>query len=163
MHKAFAVFALVSCFGCSNTNTMKCDGGELTLTVTAPDCLAAPNHKMVLFELGKDVDVEVTGSCTTPTLAITNVTSNQPALGGGQGNASPDIMVGNSSVCLRSERQGTSADDRVYTITVQATDGVTTVSQDVKVRVQHDSSGGKCPNVDPSRIVSDDDTRCHAL
>ncbi|HEY1955190.1 MAG TPA: hypothetical protein VGH28_06245 [Polyangiaceae bacterium] len=141
-------------------NVIPCDGGSITLDVTAPDCLWAPDHKMVLFTLD-DIHATVTGSCGAPTLSIVSVTSNQPALGGGQGAASPDYSFNSSGVCLRSEREGTSSDPRVYTITVAASDGNVTVQQSVEVTVAHDQSDPKCPAVDSSRVVDDGDPRCN--
>jgi hypothetical protein len=160
MLRAILIALALCAVGCSNGNNMACDGGTMTLTISAPDCLQAPNHDMVLFEIGKDVNVAVNGGCAQPTLSVASVTSNQPPLGGGQGNFSPDVIYGTNNVCLRSERQGGASDNRIYTITVLASDGSNSITQSVNVRVQHDSSGGACAPVDPSRIVSADDPRC---
>lgn len=141
-------------------NTATCDGGTVTLTVDVPDCLWAPDHKMVLISLD-DVHATVTGSCALPTVSIVGVTSNQPDTGGGQGNFTPDYTFNSTGVCLRSERQGTSDPPRIYTITVEATDGTTTVDQSFQVTVGHSQSGGRCALVDSSRIVDDGDPRCN--
>ena len=124
-------------------NTATCDGGSVTLTVDVPDCLWAPDHKMVLLSLD-DVHATVTGSCALPTVSIVGVTSNQPDTGGGQGNFTPDYTFNSTGVCLRSERQGTSDPPRIYTITVG-----------------HSQNGGRCALVDSSRIVDDGDPRCN--
>src|SRR6185312_362125 len=42
-------------------NVIPCDGGSITLDVTAPDCLWAPDHKMVLFT--PDYTYNPTGVC----------------------------------------------------------------------------------------------------
>src|SRR3954468_11088551 len=83
-------------------NTVPCaDGGTVTLNVTGPSCLWAPDHKMVLFTLA-DVTAETTGSCTVPQLSIVGITSNQPATGGGSGNTTPDYSFNSTGLCLRS-------------------------------------------------------------
>jgi hypothetical protein len=160
------VLSLVGCSGINggadggSGNVIPCDGGSVTLEVTAPQCLWAPNHKMVLFTLD-DIHATVTGSCGTPSLSIVSVTSNQPALGDGQGAASPDYTFNSSGVCLRSEREGRSPGPRVYTVTVEATDGNVSVQQSVQVTVGHDQDGVACPLVDSSRLVDDGDPRCN--
>ncbi len=141
-------------------NVLPCDGGELTLDVTAPSCLWAPDHKMVLFTK-EDLQVTATGGCSVPTVSIVSVTSNQPATGGGQGNAAPDYTYNASGVCLRSEREGTQSTPRVYTITFEATDGNFAVEKSVDVTVDHAQNGTPCPLVDSSRVVADDDARCN--
>jgi hypothetical protein len=132
------------------------------MLVTTPDCLWAPAHKMVLFELGTGLKATTTDACDpSPRLAIANVVSSQPPLGGGSGNTSPDVVFGKRAVCLRSERAGTSSEPRAYTVSVKATDvsGNSTV-RDTIVRVGHDQAALQCPRVDAARIVADDDPRC---
>ena len=147
--------------GDAGVPTPDCDGGSITITSNIPSCMWAPDHSMVLFDLS-DITITATGTCTAPTLSIVGVTSNQPALGGGQGNFSPDYTWNSSGVCLRSERQGTSKTDRIYSITVQATEGTLTVEQVITVTVPHDQGGStKCPSVNPSRVVADGDPRCN--
>lgn len=147
--------------GDAGVPTPDCDGGAITITSNIPSCMWAPDHSMVLFDLS-DLNVTATGTCTVPALSIVSVSSNQPALGGGQGNFTPDYTFNSTGVCLRSEREGTSSTDRVYTITVQATEGALTVDQAINVTVPHDQSGSpKCPSVDPSRVVVDGDPRCN--
>lgn len=135
----------------------------LVLGAPQPECLWAPNHKIVLYELGKQLPFVVKDPCdTNPTVEIFNLTSNQPDLGGGQGDFTPDFARGKGGLCLRSERQGTVMWDREYTITVQATDASkNTVKKMVVVRVPHDQSGAaKCPNIEPARYVDITDPRC---
>jgi hypothetical protein len=146
--------------GDAGVPTPDCDGGAITITSNIPSCMWAPDHSMVLFDLS-DLTITATGTCTAPTLSIVGVTSNQPPLGGGQGNFTPDYTFNSSGVCLRSERQGTSSADRIYSITVQATEGTLTVEDVITVTVPHDQGGTKCPSVDPSRVVPDGDPRCN--
>lgn len=160
------VLLLVGCTGNGGTgdagggNVLPCDGGEITLDVTAPECLWAPDHKMVLFSLD-DIHATATGGCSMPTITVVGVTDNQPASGGGQGSTIPDYTYNSTGVCLRSEREGTSSTPRIYTVTLQATDGVTTVQESVEVTVAHGQNGARCDLVDSSRIVDDGDSRCN--
>lgn len=135
----------------------------LILAAPQPDCLWAPNHKVVLYELGKQLPFAVQDTCDpNPKVEILGVTSNQPDLGGGQGDFSPDFVRGKGGLCLRSERQGTVMWDRQYTITILATDasGNKTMKA-VVVRVPHDQSGAtNCPKIDPARYVDITDPRC---
>ena len=169
----FGILSLVGGIACSPNgsggggggddagNTVPCaDGGTVTLDVSGPSCLWAPDHKMVLYTLA-DVTAETTGSCTVPQLSIVGVTSNQPATGGGSGNFAPDYTFNSTGLCLRSERDGTSSDPRIYTITFQATDGNITVQKSIEVFVDHSQNGSACPATDPSRIVADNDPRCN--
>ncbi|MFC2035441.1 hypothetical protein ACFLUJ_04870 [Chloroflexota bacterium] len=91
----------------------------ISLVVT-PDILWPPNHKMV-----KVSTVSATDTCdTNPTVAI-SVTHNESThnnKGVGDGNTGPDWEIqADSSILLRAERVGTNT-DRIYTITVIATD-----------------------------------------
>ncbi len=129
-----------------------------------PSCLWPPNHKLVLFELGSGLIAHATDVCdSAPTIKIVNVRSNQPPLGGGQGNFSPDVFFGGKAFCVRSERQGASQPPREYTVTVEATDFAgNKTTRDVVVTVAHDQAGVQCSNVDPGRIAEDGDPRCTA-
>lgn len=135
-----------------------------TLTVSAvPDCLWAPNHKVVLYELGKQLPFIVKDTCDpNPTVELAGVVSNQPDVGGGQGNFTPDFLSGKMNVCVRSERQGTVMWDREYTISVVATDASNNkTKKNVVIRVPHDQSGAtNCPTIDPDRYVDQTDPRC---
>lgn len=80
------------------------------------DKLWPPNHKMVL---ASTVSVSDTAD---PNVAVTiTVTSNQAIQGKGAGHTAPDWEVIDGNVYLRAERSGHDS-DRVYTITVTATD-----------------------------------------
>lgn len=83
-----------------------------------PNALWPPDHKMVPVTVRA---FAIDAGDASPAITITGVTSNQPVNGGGDGNTSPDWEItGPLTVNLRSERSGTQ--DRVYTITIQATD-----------------------------------------
>ncbi|HEX7192491.1 MAG TPA: HYR domain-containing protein [Thermoanaerobaculia bacterium] len=90
----------------------------ITSLTANPSNLWPDNHKMV--------DVTITGTATdlvdpNPTLHIISVTSNQPAVQNNNPNQSPDIVVtGAMTLQLRAERTGGA--ERIYTITVAATD-----------------------------------------
>ena len=73
------------------------------------------------------------GSCTL------SVTSNEPVLGRGSGNTSPDwIVVDDHHVQLRAEREG-GGSGRIYTITITCTDsGGNSSEEQVEVTVSHD-------------------------
>ena len=143
------------------TTPPTCDSGTISITSNIPSCIWPPNHEMVLFNIN-DLNITATGGCAVPTLSIVSVTDNQSEHGGGSGNTSPDYTFNSSGVCLRAERDGRCNSDRVYTITVQATDGTTTIDDTITVTVPHDQDeDGGCPNVDPSRIVPDGDPACN--
>jgi len=134
-----------------------------SVTVT-PNCLWPPDHEMVLLRLGQEIQVQSHDACepTPPRVIIKSVTSNQPSLGDGSGNAAPAVLNGTGAVCLRAERGAVLKTPRVYAITLAATDGAGNESETtVHVTVPHDQGGGgKCQTVDPSLIVDDGDPRC---
>jgi hypothetical protein len=85
----------------------------------SPSNLWPPNHKMVDVTITVHAVDLVDGS---PTVQITNVSSNQPINGTGDGDVSPDwIITGATTLQLRAERAGTGG-DRIYTITYTVTD-----------------------------------------
>ena len=108
-------------------------------SVTAtPDSLWAPNHKMVPVSLA----VSVADACdSSASCHIKSVTANEPVNGIGDGNTSPDwILTGPLSLELRAERAG-NGNGRIYTITVECTDGSGNSStKAVEVVVSHDRS-----------------------
>jgi hypothetical protein len=151
--------------GVARTHVAVGDTTPPVLTISAtPDCMWAPNHKMVLYELGKQLGFTVSDTCDPATVVtIVGVTSDQPDLGGGQGSFTPDILFGKKGLCLRSEREGTVSSDRLYTITVQAVDNFNNVAtKKVIVRVPHDEGGAGCPKIDPTRLTDASDPRCTA-
>jgi hypothetical protein len=84
-----------------------------------PDVLWPPNHKMVTVTLS----VDVSDNCGNGTnCQITEVSSNEPVNGPGDGNTAPDWEItGDLTVNLRAERTGKGS-GRIYTITVMCTD-----------------------------------------
>ena len=84
----------------------------------SPSNLWPPNHKMVDVTITVHAVDLVDGA---PTVHITNVSSNQPINGTGDGDVSPDwIITGATTLQLRAERA--SGADRIYTITYTVTD-----------------------------------------
>jgi large repetitive protein len=97
------------------------------------------NHKMVDVTIAADV---VDNCDTAPVTRIVSITANQPILGPGSGNTTPDyIITGDLTVTLRAERTGNL--DRIYTLTVTSTDvsGNTSTST-VLVYVSQTNNGG---------------------
>lgn len=90
----------------------------ITVATATPGSLWPPNHKMVPIAL----TVEATDATDpAPVLQILSVSSNQPVNGTGDGDTTPDwVITGPLSLQLRAERAGSR--ERVYTITVTATD-----------------------------------------
>lgn len=90
-----------------------------TISVTAtPNNIWPDDHRMVDVTLAV---VAVDNCDTAPVNRIISVTSNQPILGPGSGNTTPDyIITGDLTLQLRAER--TQGLDRTYTITVTSTD-----------------------------------------
>lgn len=87
---------------------------------TTPDSIWPPRHQMV------DVSVRVAASDDsgeTPVCGVLGVKSNEPDNGDGDGDTSSDTeLVGPGHVRVRAERSGP-VGSRVYTVTVQCTDG----------------------------------------
>lgn len=131
-------------------------------TAIDPTCLWPPNHKMILFELGNGFSASANDICDpSPTAEIVSVTSNQPPLGGGQGNFAPDVRFGKHAFCVRAERQGTDPSPRIYTIRVEARDFAGNVTpRTLSITIDHDQSDARCQHVPDSRIVDDTDPRC---
>src|SRR6185295_17351954 len=99
-----------------------------------PSSLWPKNHKM------RDVTINysATDSCGGVNCQITNITSNQPVDGTGDGDTSPDWeFVDEHHVRLRAESAGGS-NGRIYTITVTCTDGAgNSTTKTVEVHVGH--------------------------
>ena len=76
------------------------------------------------------INYTATDDCGSATCVISNITSNQPVNGTGDGDTAPDWeVVDEHHVRLRAERSG--GVTRVYTITITCTDafGNTSTSQ----------------------------------
>lgn len=85
-----------------------------------PNMLWPPNHKMTKITVG----ATATDNCTpSPVCAISNVSSDEPVNGLGDGDMAPDwLITGAMTLNLRAERSG-KGDGRVYTITLTCADG----------------------------------------
>jgi len=122
-----------------------------TALKASPDTLWPPNHKLVTITVSGATDID--GNPLTYT--ITGVTQDEPLLGLGSGDTSPDAVAvaGHSNqVQLRAERDGT-GDGRVYRISTSVSDGVGgSCSGVATVSVPHDQSGA--PAVDSGLVVN---------
>lgn len=111
-----------------------------TALSASPDTLWPPNHKFQTITVSGATDVDNDVLATT----ITGVTQDEPLLGLGAGDASPDAMAvpGHpDQVQLRAERDGT-GDGRVYSLAVSVSDGMGgSCTGTVTVTVPHDQSG----------------------
>ena len=95
------------------------------------------NHKLVNVGLS----YSITDNCDAAITPVVTVTSNQPNNATGDGHTVFDSYVVNDNlVQVRAERSGTSADDRIYTITVTATDSSGgSTSRSAQVVVPHNN------------------------
>jgi hypothetical protein len=122
-----------------------------------PDCteletnlvrLWPPNHKLRLITVTGASDPEGDDLVT----AVTGVTQDEPVNGLGDGDKSPDAVLGPASnqVRLRAERSGT-GDGRVYRIAVTVTDEFgLTCSATLRVGVPHDLEHPAVDSAPPS-------------
>jgi hypothetical protein len=134
----------------------------VTSEMVDPTCLWAPNHKLVLYEVGTGLEVSASDVCDpTPSVEIVDVTSDQSSTSAGSGGSETDIFIGQRSFCLRAERAGPLSGGRRYTVTLRLTDasGNTAVGE-VVVQAPRDQSDGRCALVEPSRLVDEGDPRC---
>lgn len=124
--------------------------GSVTI---APECLWPPNGKLVAYELGSNIQYQVTDACDPqPKVRIAGITSNESASG------APAFGFDGDSACVRSERLGTGS-GRIYTITLEARDSSgNTSSTNVNVTVPKASTPG-CA-VAPSAFAKQGDPRC---
>jgi len=97
-----------------------------SMTVVAPIVLAPPNHKYQAFAIA-DLVSAVSDSCSgglgIADVVITQITSDEPEDGIGDGNTLNDMVIGSDcrSAQLRVERSGV-GNGRVYTISLHVTD-----------------------------------------
>ena len=109
--------------------------------VLAPDTIWPPSHHMVEIT----ATVTVSDDCTTPSVVLTSLSSDEPddAPGVGDGKTTGDIQPGTDDFhfSLRAERAGT-GNGRVYTAVYTATDEAGNVATEtVCVVVPHDRRG----------------------
>jgi HYR domain-containing protein len=109
----------------------------ITSVSASPNELWPPNHIMVPIR----VSVLAHDTCDpNPVCAVSAISSNQPPLGGGSGNFSPDYQItGPLTVSVRAERDGTKMAGRTYTITINCKDasGNTSLPATTTVFVPH--------------------------
>ena len=109
------------------------------------DTLWPPNHAMRLIVLGGATDPD--GDALT--YAITSVRQDEPLNSGGDGDTSPDALLGaNGALWLRAERSGT-GDGRVYTIAFGVSDGNASCTGSVQVSVPHSAKKAAVPTPGP--------------
>ena len=106
--------------------------------VASSPVLWPPDHKLVLVTLSGATDPD---PGDTVSYAITGVTQDEPLLGTGSGDTSPDAkLASGGSVWIRAERSG-GGDGRVYTIAFTVTDSHgATCSGTTTVSVPHDAA-----------------------
>jgi hypothetical protein len=105
------------------TNTPDTTPPVISGVSASPSTLSPPNHQM------EDVTINYTATdnCGSANCVISNITSNQPINGTGDGDTAPDWeFVDAHHVRLRAERASGSA--RVYTITITCTDSFGNIS-----------------------------------
>ncbi|MEO7265962.1 MAG: T9SS type A sorting domain-containing protein [Ferruginibacter sp.] len=110
---------------------------SITSVTPSKASLWPPNHQM------QDITVTIASSDNCAgTCKIISVESNEPINGQGDGDTSPDWEItGDYSVKLRAERAA-SGTGRIYTITVECTDGSGNKTQSATtVRVSHNITG----------------------
>jgi hypothetical protein len=105
-----------------------------------------PNHKLRVVTISGASDPEGDDLTTT----VTGVTQDEPVNGLGDGDTSPDAVLGPASNQVRRRRSGT-GDGRVYRIAVTVTDefGLSCMST-VRVGVPHDQAHSPIDSAPPS-------------
>ncbi|MBE9008944.1 hypothetical protein IQ250_01785 [Pseudanabaenaceae cyanobacterium LEGE 13415] len=102
------------------------DDADPLLSVTAsPAQLWPPNHRLVPIQVIIQTSDD---SGIPPTVRILSVTANEPINGRGDGNTDYDYEItADGRVFLRAERSG-NGNERIYTLTYQATDNAGNVT-----------------------------------
>jgi len=121
----------------------------------SPDLLWPPNHRLIDIA----ASLSVADLCSTPTVVLASVSSNEPDDGEGDGNTMGDIQgallgTADDRFELRAERRADGA-GRIYTVAYMALDGSgNTTSATRYVLVPQDRRGA----VDPIRITLEPST-----
>jgi hypothetical protein len=118
---------------------------QLTVIATSP-VLQPPDHRYVTFAVSGGLATAASDTCDATvglgSVVITQVTSDEPDNGNGDGNTVNDIVIAGDcrSVQLRAERAGP-LNGRVYKVTLKVTDASgNSTTQVVKVFVPHDTT-----------------------
>jgi hypothetical protein len=125
---------------------------DCSKATASPNVLWPPDHRFRTVKVGGATDPE--GG--TVTIAITGVTQDEPLVGWGSGNTSPDALLGatSDSVSLRAERAGI-GNGRVYRVAFTATDpGGLSCNGVVTVGVPHDWGGKGGTAVDSGGVYT---------
>jgi len=121
-------------------------GPDVSGVAASPNVLWPPNHQMVPIH----IDYNTSDTCSSGGTCVLSVRSNEPVNGLGDGDTSPDwSIVDEHNVMLRSERSG-SGSGRVYTITIDCTDGAgnhTIKTVTVNVPTSHGAASAKSKTV----------------
>jgi hypothetical protein len=109
--------------------------------LATPSVLWPPNHKMRCVKVMVEAE-----DCSDFTWRITQITSNEPADGLGDGNTSVDWQIVRAhKALLRAERAG-GGSGRIYTLTVEVTDASgNSTNGTVQVTVPHDMGHFSAP------------------
>jgi len=108
-----------------------CSTFAFTDLTVSPDSIKASNHKMVNVTLSPTFS----GACGVANFKIVSIGSNEPVNGLGDGDTAPDWLInGPLTAQVRGERSG-AGNGRVYTVTVEGTDGFTTLTKTTTVTI----------------------------
>ena len=103
-----------------------------------------PNHKLVPVTIKGLTDPDD----DELTIQILAVTQDEPILGTGSGDTSPDAVIDGQRVLIRAERDG-NGNGRVYTVHFQATDEFNqTCTGSVTIEVPHSNRKGSSASND---------------
>lgn len=136
------------------------------VSVTAtPSCLWPPNHRYVVFELGRELQVDVHDACDAASVVRVVRVGERDERGERddghrEGDTSRDAVVVNGTrVCLRAEREDHGS-GRTYVVVLEAVDTHGNRSTwRLPVEVPHDQRA-HCPALPPTQFVGDEDPRC---
>jgi hypothetical protein len=93
-------------------------GPDVSGVSASPDSIWPPNHQMVPVTISYAASDNCSGAN-----CVLLVTSNEPVNGQGDGDTGPDwVIVDNHHILVRAERAGKGS-GRVYTVTIDCTDG----------------------------------------